>query len=92
LIQNLSIQVVPINSLEAYSQIDVAINIIKKSGLVHSVTAFNTQIEGELSELLDLIKKIQETLFELGTEEVLLNFQIHAKRDKDVFLKEKVKI
>ena len=89
MIQNLSIQVVPLNTTSAYSQIDTAISVIKDSGLNHTVTAFNTQVEGELTELLELISSIQKTLFGFGTEELLLNFQIHAKNGSDVFLKEK---
>ncbi len=92
MIQNLSIQVVPINISEAYPQIDKAIKVIENLGLNHIVTAFNTQVEGELDELLNLIKMIQEELFRSETEEVLLNFQIHAKSGKDVFLEEKARV
>ncbi len=91
MIQNLSIQVVPLNTTEAYAQIDRAIAVIKNSGLNHTVTSFNTQVEGELKSLLELITEIQSALFNSGTDEVLLNFQIHAKSEMDVFLHEKLK-
>ena len=90
--QNLSIQAVPINTTEAYSQIDLAIEVIKNSGLNYAVTAFNTQVEGEFLELMHLVKSIQLELFSSGTEELLLNLQFHAKNGKDVFLNEKIKV
>lgn len=89
MIQNLSIQIVPLNTLDAYSQIDLAIEIIKNSGLHYTVTAFNTQVEGQLEELQNLVREIQTELFKNGTEEVLMNLQYHAKKDKSVFLVEK---
>ena len=88
-IQNLSIQVLPINSSESYKLIDEAIEIINSSGLRYKVTPFNTVVEGQLSALQNLITEIQKRLFELDCEEGILNFQLHFKKGKDVFLNEK---
>ena len=47
-IQNLSIQVIPINTEAAYTHIDAAIAVIQSSGLRHEVTPFSTVVEGSL--------------------------------------------
>ena len=88
-IQNLSIQVIPINTESAYAHIDNAIAVIQSSGLSYEVTPFSTVVEGSLEALQNLILAIQTALFEQGLEEVILNIQFHAKKSKDVFLHEK---
>ncbi len=88
-IQNLSIQVIPINTESAYAHIDTAIAVIQFSGLRYKVTPFSTVVEGSLEALQNLILAIQTALFEQGVEEVILNIQFHAKKSKDVFLHEK---
>ncbi len=89
MIQNFSIQVLPVNTPESYALIDKAIEIIKRSGLNYNVTAFATHVEGELSALQRIIEDIQTTLFESGLEEVILNIQIHAKSTSDVLMAHK---
>lgn len=88
-IQNLSIQVIPINTESAYTHIDAAIAVIQSSGLRYEVTPFSTVVEGSLEALQNLITVIQTALFDQGVEEVILNIQFHAKKSKDVFLHEK---
>ncbi|MFK7756190.1 MAG: MTH1187 family thiamine-binding protein [Flavobacteriales bacterium] len=91
MIQNLSIQVLPVNEADAYAHIDRAIEVIKSSRLNYTVTAFATLVEGDLSALQRLITDIQDMLFANGLEEVVLNVQFHAKRSEDVFLSDKTK-
>ncbi len=88
-IQNLSIQVIPINTEKAYYFIDKAIEVIKNSGLTYNVTPFSTVVEGNFKALQNLIENIQTAIFTEDLEEVILNIQFHAKKNKDVFLIEK---
>lgn len=86
---NLSLQVVPINSLNAYPIIDKAIEVIQQSGIKHEVQPFATIMEGELNELLQIVAKAKEAALQAGGEELLLNIQIHLKKDKHVSFESK---
>ena len=88
-IRNLSIQVIPINTENAYTHIDAAIEVIQSLGLNYEVTPFSAVVEGSLEALQHLISIIQQEVFTSGAEEVILNIQIHSKKSKDVFLNEK---
>lgn len=87
---NLSLQVVPLNCSQAYPPIDAAIAAIQQSGVSHQVTAFSTQMEGPLEELLQVVAQAREAAFAAGAEELLLNIQIHLKKQAGVSLQEKV--
>ena len=86
---NLSLQVVPINTENAYPIIDEAIYTIQKSGIKHEVQPFATLMEGELETLLEVVKQAKDAALSAGAEELILNMQIHLKKDKSVYLGEK---
>lgn len=86
---NLSLQVVPINTESAYPIIDEAIFAIQRSGVKHEVQPFATLMEGELSELWQTVLAAKEAAINAGANELVLNIQVHLKKDKDVALNEK---
>lgn len=87
---NLAIQVLPIEGREdKYAVIDKAINCIQQSGLKFKVCPFETVVEGKYSEVILVLEKIQQIIFEAGTEEVLINMKLHIRKDRDVFIDEK---
>lgn len=86
---NLSLQVVPINTTNAYPMIDAAIYAIKRSGVKHEVQAFSTLMEGTLPALWQAVLDAKEAAMEAGANELVLNIQVHLKKDKDVALNEK---
>lgn len=87
---NLAIQVLPLAGHgDKYAIIDKAINCIQQSGLKYKVCPFETVVEGRYSEVIALVDKIQQTLFEAGTEEVLINMKLQRRKDRDVFIDEK---
>ena len=86
---NLSIQVVPVNHSDSYSVVDKAIEVIQKSGLKYIVGPFQTSIEGTFEELMGLISEIKKAAHEAGSQELLLNIQIHAKDGEDVSFESK---
>ncbi|WP_170110765.1 thiamine-binding protein [Flavilitoribacter nigricans] len=86
---NLSLQIVPINTQDAYPVIDEAIYAIQRSGVKHEVQPFATLMEGELSELWQAVLDAKAAALEAGAEELILNIQVHLKKDKDVALTEK---
>lgn len=86
----MSIQIVPLQSEQAYDKIDRVIDLIKSTGLRYEVGPFNTCIEGEIDELLELIKQSKKLCFEEGVEELLINCQFHLKKNQDCLMNEKV--
>ena len=86
---NLSLQVVPLNTKDAYPIIDEAIKLIQDSGIRHEVQPFATLMEGELPELIEIVLAAKEAALAAGAEELLLNVQIHLKKDADVAFEDK---
>ena len=86
---NLSIQLVPINEENAYPIIDEAIGVIQASGVKHIVNPFSTIMEGELADLLRIVVVAKEAALNAGAEELLLNIQIHLKKDESVAFEDK---
>lgn len=84
-----SLQVVPLGDAQPYPIIAAAIQAIQATGVRYEVNAFTTIMEGEYSELEGVVRAAKEAAFAAGAVEVLLNLQIHAKRDADVLWDEK---
>ena len=87
---NLAIQVLPLSGQgDKYAIIDKAINCIHQSGLKYKVCPFETVIEGRYSEVMSLVDRIQQIVFEAGSDEVLINMKLQRRKDRDVFIDEK---
>jgi uncharacterized protein (TIGR00106 family) len=79
---NLSLQVLPVVEEEkVYSMVDKVINIIIESGLKYVVGPMETTVEGNIDELLALVKKSQEVLKEAGVPRVVSVIKIDYKPD-----------
>ncbi len=87
---NLSIQVLPVVAdSEIYKVVDAVIEMIKETGLKYVVGPFETSIEGELDELLAIVKKAQKICINLGAERVVSIVKIDYK-EEGVSIDEKV--
>ena len=86
---NLSFQLVPINTSEAYPIIDAAIKVIQDAGVKYEVQPFSTILEGELDHLMDIVLKAKDAAFAAGGEELILNIQIHLKKNTAVHFEDK---
>jgi uncharacterized protein YqgV (UPF0045/DUF77 family) len=89
MIVNLSLQIIPINTADAYPIIDAAISVIQKSGLKYEVQPFATLIEGPLNEVMEVAMQAKDTALEAGGEELVINIQLHLKKNKDVHFEDK---
>ncbi|MCK4699303.1 MAG: thiamine-binding protein [Bacteroidales bacterium] len=88
---NIAVQLLPLNyEGEAYTIIDKAILEIKKSGLSYRVCPFETVIEGEYKEIMEVIERVQQACFDNGGEELILNIKIHRNKLKDITIGEKM--
>lgn len=88
---NLAIQVIPKSStVDMYNLIDRAIDEIAKSGLKYLVCPFETVVEGEYDEVMDLVKRTQEVCIEAGADEVIVNLKIHRSAKNDLYFDDKI--
>ncbi|MDN4080947.1 MTH1187 family thiamine-binding protein [Paenibacillus polymyxa] len=74
----LSIQVIPKtpNNEDSYPYVDKAIQVIQRSGVKHQVNPLDTTMEGELDELLKVVKEMHEALTEAGSPSVISQIKI----------------
>ncbi|OMF40409.1 MTH1187 family thiamine-binding protein [Paenibacillus peoriae] len=74
----LSIQVIPKtpNNEDTYPYVDKAIEVIQRSGVKHQVNPLDTTMEGELDELLKVVKEMHEALTEAGSPSVISQIKI----------------
>ena len=88
---NLAIQVLPRSSKKGtYELVDVAIELIQKSGLKYRVCPFETVIEGCYDEVMTLVKDIHEAVYAGGAEEMITNIKIQTRYNQDVFIDDKM--
>ncbi len=87
---NLSLQVIPNVADElVYPVVDKVIAMIEKSGLTYEVGPMETTIEGELDELLEIVKKSQDVCVKEGATRVISMVKIDFKPE-GVTINEKI--
>ncbi|WP_068774763.1 MTH1187 family thiamine-binding protein [Paenibacillus sp. FJAT-26967] len=74
-----SIQIIPKtkNGEDVIPYVDRAIEIIQQSGVRYEVHPLETTMEGELGELLDIVKKMNEAMMEIGSVSVISQVKIY---------------
>lgn len=74
----LSIQVIPKtpNGEDSIPYVDKAIEVIQQSGLKYQVNPLETTLEGELPELLEVVRQMHEVLIEAGSASVISQIKI----------------
>ncbi|WP_059173111.1 thiamine-binding protein [Bacillus sp. FJAT-27445] len=78
-----SIQIIPKagTSEETIKLVDAAIEVIDLAGVKYEVHPLETTMEGELSQLLGVIEKMNERMIELGTPNVISQVKILYQPD-----------
>ena len=78
-----SIQIIPKleNSVESYSYVDAAIAVIEESKVKYQVHPLETTMEGELTELLAVIQKMNEKMISMGAINVLSQVKVLYQPD-----------
>jgi uncharacterized protein (TIGR00106 family) len=74
-----SIQILPKtkNNEDIIPYVDRAIEVIAKSGVKHLVSPLETTMEGELDQLLDIVKDMNEAMIEMGSPNVISQVKIY---------------
>ena len=87
---NLSLQVIPNVADElVYPVVDKVIAMIGQSGLTYEVGPMETTVEGELDEMLEIVKKAQDICVKEGATRVISMVKIDYKPE-GVTINEKV--
>jgi len=68
--------VTPVVGEEMKPYVDAAIELVKASGLKYEVEAMGTTIEGELDQVLDVVKKAHLAVKQMGADRVLTEIRI----------------
>ncbi|PLR65965.1 MULTISPECIES: MTH1187 family thiamine-binding protein [Bacillaceae] len=89
---NLAFQVLPKSSRgNTYEIVDKAIEVVQQSGVKYEVGAMETVMEGELDELIEIVKKAQDACISAGATEVMTHMKIHYRPNEGVTMDEKLK-
>jgi len=74
---NVSFQVIPkVSDARTYEVVDMAIDVVKKSGVKYEVGPMETTMEGELDQLLEIVKEAQQVCIDAGAERVMTMVKI----------------
>ncbi|QPC45944.1 thiamine-binding protein [Mangrovibacillus cuniculi] len=73
-----SVQIIPKtpNGKDVIPFVDEAITLIHESGLPYQVNPLDTTIEGEMTEVLSLVERMNEKMVELGCHNVITQMKI----------------
>ena len=66
------------------------VKVLKEAGANFEVHAMGTVIDGDLDDILVLVKKMHSIPFEKGVQRVVTNISIDDRRDKKVTSSEKL--
>ena len=87
---NVSLQIIPVVPEERiYPVVDKVIELIAKSGVKYEVGPMETTMEGELDDLLEIVKKAQLICIKEGASRVVSMVKIDYKSE-GVTMDEKV--
>lgn len=74
-----SIQIIPKtkNNEDVIPYVDRAIEVIHQSGVKYLVSPLETTMEGELEDLLEIIKNMNAAMVEMGSSSVISQVKIY---------------
>jgi uncharacterized protein YqgV (UPF0045/DUF77 family) len=76
---NIALQILPSSpDIHPYTLVDKAIEVIANSGLTYTVTPFETVMEGNYDDIMDVIKKAQESCYESGAKSLMTYIKIQS--------------
>ena len=76
----LAFQVIPrVREGNNFEIVDKAIEVVKRAGVPFQVAAMETTMKGDLDQLLDIVKRVQQVCLDCGAVEVITNIKIHNK-------------
>ncbi|WP_407272620.1 MTH1187 family thiamine-binding protein [Radiobacillus sp. PE A8.2] len=78
-----SIQIIPKtkNGEDVIPYVDAAIAVIEEAGVKYEVHPLETTMEGELSELLAIVEKMNQKMVEIGSPSIISQIKVLYKPD-----------
>ena len=78
------ISVVPVGtgSASISDYVARAFKIVRESGLKYELSSMATNLEGDIPDIVAVVRKIHESAFEQGAVRVLTSLKIDDRRDK----------
>lgn len=76
-----SIQIIPKtpNGEDVIPYVDAAIAVIEEAGVPYQVSPLETTMEGNLTELLEIVQKMNERMVEKGSASIISQVKIFYK-------------
>jgi uncharacterized protein (TIGR00106 family) len=85
------VSIVPLGTgLSLSPYVAEALKIIRASGLKHEFHSMGTNLEGEWDEVMAVIRRCQDKLFEMGAPRVTTTLKISERRDREPSMAAKV--
>lgn len=76
--------VIPLGGVDMRPYVDVAVDVIRRSGLKHEVGPLGTAIEGELDQVFDVMKQAHLAVIRHGAGRVVTEIRIDQQHDADI--------
>jgi uncharacterized protein (TIGR00106 family) len=85
------VSVVPVGtgSASISDYVAKAFQIVRESGLKYELSSMATNLEGDIPEIMEVVRKIHESAFEQGAVRVLTALKIDDRRDKPLTMEGK---
>lgn len=82
----LEISIMPIGTDEASfsSYVSKACSVMDRHGLQYRVTPMSTMVEGNMEQLMSVVKEVHSLPFTAGVDRVITNVTIDERRDKSM--------
>ncbi|ENH97232.1 hypothetical protein J416_06592 [Gracilibacillus halophilus YIM-C55.5] len=79
-----SVQIIPNtpNGEDVIPFVDEAIQVIEAANVKYQVNPLETTMEGELSELLQVIETMNQRMHEWGCESNILQIKVYSRKDE----------
>lgn len=89
---NVAVQVLPTagDKKAAYAIVDKAIEVIHQSGVKYRVTPFETVMEGNYGQLMEIVAKVQEVCYAHGASEVMCYVKVQSSASVQVTIEDKM--
>ena len=88
---NMALQVLPqAKDKDTYQLVDEAIAIIQKSGVKYRVCPFETVMEGDFDQLMDIVKQVHQACYRAGAEHMLAYIKIQTNANTPVTISDKM--
>jgi uncharacterized protein (TIGR00106 family) len=87
------VSIVPLgtNTTSVSQYVAAVLEVLEKSGLKYQLTSMGTIIEGDLDEILKVVRQMHEVPFQKEVKRVVTTIRIDDRRDRQASMEGKVR-